>query len=310
MNIKELKSVAFMFAGQGNPTIGMGSDLWDINDTTRKIWDCASDISQKDIRRLCLRGPMNKLVQTTHQQLAVTAINISLYTLCRENMTSDIVAGLCGHSVGEYAALYAANAATLEDTFKMIQFRANLMHDLSQINKGSMYAVKGIDYQTLKKQIEHFGVEVDICCDNSPQQQVIGGTTDALTAFSRQLMTNGYETTKLGVSGAWHTRLMHTGVQQMRDYLASIPLQSPEYDVVMNVTGMPEKNPEIIKENLALHLTHTVKWTESMERLLNHTTAPVLLEVSNKAYLGHMLSDFITSSSEKTIHCRQMMGLS
>lgn len=306
MDINQSQPVAFMFAGQGNPVIGMGSDLWDINDAIRQIWDCASDISQTDIRRLCLKGPMNKLVQTTCQQVAVTAINATLYTLCREKIETSKVVGLCGHSVGEYAALYAANSVTLEDLFKMIHFRSTLMNELSKVNKGAMYAVKGINYQTITDLIARSGAEVDVSCDNSRRQQVIGGTTASLTEFSRALTAGGYETAKLGVSGAWHTRLMAEGVQQMRDFLATVEIKRPQYDVLMNVTGRPEADPVMIKENLSLHLTHTVKWTESMEHLLNNPAAPLLIEVSNKAYLGHMLNDFDGFAPEITLHCRKI----
>lgn len=82
-----------LFAGQGNPVIGMGSDLWDLNASTKHIWDCASDISGLNLRRLCQKGPMNRLIQTTVQQLAVTAINVTLYTLCRERLENLTVVG-------------------------------------------------------------------------------------------------------------------------------------------------------------------------------------------------------------------------
>lgn len=78
-------------------------------------------------------------------------------------------------------------------------------------------------------------------------------------------MAAGYEPVKLGVSGAWHTRLMEDGVQAMRDYLAGLDIASPEHQVLMNVTAKSEVAPSIIKENLSLHLTHTVKWTESLD---------------------------------------------
>ncbi len=84
MNKKTEKAVVLLFAGQGNPAIGMGADLWDLTVATKHIWDCASDVSGIDIRRLCLKGPMNRLIQTTVQQLAVTAINVTLYTLCQQ----------------------------------------------------------------------------------------------------------------------------------------------------------------------------------------------------------------------------------
>ncbi|MDF3798426.1 ACP S-malonyltransferase, partial [Enterobacter hormaechei] len=91
--------VVLLFSGQGNPVIGMGSDLWDLNSTTKQIWDCASNIFGLDLRRLCLKGPMNRLIQTTVQQLAATAINVSLYTLCGERFPALRVTGACGHSV-------------------------------------------------------------------------------------------------------------------------------------------------------------------------------------------------------------------
>ncbi|WP_434777982.1 ACP S-malonyltransferase [Neisseria sp. Ec49-e6-T10] len=306
MDTNKLQSVVFLFAGQGNPTIGMGADLWDINDTTKKIWDCASDISGIDIRRLCLKGPMNKLVQTTNQQMAVTAINATLYTRCRKKFSNVNIIGSCGHSVGEYAALYASGAITLEDLFKIIQFRSKLMDDLSKVNKGSMQAVKGGDYQSVSDLIASSGLKLDISCDNTPCQQVIGGTVSALRDFTPMLINSGYDTVKLGVSGAWHTHLMADGVQQMRDFLTNIQIKQPQYDVLMNVTGAPEINPDVIKENLSLHLTHTVKWTDSIMHFLSNPTPVLFVEISNKAYLGYMLNDFAGFSSDMALHCRKI----
>ncbi|MBV4413078.1 ACP S-malonyltransferase [Enterobacteriaceae bacterium YMB-R22] len=305
MDIKTA-SVALIFAGQGNPTIGMGADLWDINNTTKAIWDCASDISGTDIRRVCLKGPMNKLVQTTNQQVAVTAINATLYALCRDRLGEARITGSCGHSVGEYAALYAAGAVTLDDLFRMIHFRSRLMDELSKVNKGAMQAVKGIDYSSMAALIADSGIGVDISCDNSRRQQVIGGTVAALREMTEVLMAQGVETTKLGVSGAWHTRLMDDGVQQMRDFLANIAIQTPQHEVLMNVTGEPVTDPAEIKENLALHLTHTVKWTASMMRFLSQPSPVTFVEVSNKAYLGHMLNDFDGFSPTMALHCRKL----
>lgn len=306
MDVNTLQSVAFIFAGQGNPTIGMGADLWDINDITKQIWDCASDVSGVDIRRLCLKGPMNKLVQTTHQQVAVTAINVTLYTLCRDKLEGADVVASCGHSVGEYSALFAAGAVTLEELFKMIHFRSQLMDELSKVNKGIMLAVKSVDYDTLLALIAKSGFELDISCDNSQRQQVIGGAPSVLRDFSQVLMAHGYDTTKLGVSGAWHTRLMADGVQRMRSFLSGIEIRPPQHSVLMNVSAAPEADPELIKQNLSLHLTHTVKWSESMEFLLGRASPVLFIEVSNKSYLVHILNDFERFSPHMSLHCRKI----
>ncbi|MCU6663137.1 ACP S-malonyltransferase [Silvania hatchlandensis] len=306
---QSVQPLVLLFAGQGNPVIGMGSDLWDRNASTKQIWDCASDITGKDIRRLCQKGPMNRLIQTTVQQVAVTAINVMLYRLWAEQPEPAQIVGACGHSVGEYSALYAAGAITLEALFGMIHVRANIMHDISQRHKGAMLAVKGADYQTMKNLISGSGMAVDISCDNSPCQQVIGGTVSELSQFSRILMDYSFDVVKLGVSGAWHTRLMSEGVQRMRDALAGFDIRPPVHDVMMNVTGQAEFNPEQIRENLSLHLTHTVQWTHSMASLLQQSTPVMFVEMSNKAYLGQILNDFTGFTPEALIHCRKVTGL-
>ncbi|HCK0912856.1 ACP S-malonyltransferase [Klebsiella michiganensis] len=303
------RSVALIFAGQGNPVIGMGADLWDLNAVTKNIWDCASDVTQMDIRRLCERGPMNRLVQTTAQQVAVTAINVTLYCLSLEKMPSLPTVGSCGHSVGEYSALFAAGAFSLEALFRMIHTRSNIMNDLSKINKGTMLAVKGADFKTLTNMISASGIPVEVSCDNSCRQQVIGGATADLGRISHILNGAGLEVIKLGVSGAWHTSLMTDGVPLMRDFLQKIDIRSPNYSVLMNVTGQAEFRPEQIKENLALHLTHTVQWTNSITAHLQNSHPVTFLEFSNKAYLGQLLYDFRRLAPENIVHCRKLIGL-
>lgn len=299
--------VVLLFSGQGNPQIGMGSDLWDLNATTKNIWDCASDISAIDLRRLCQKGPMNRLIQTIVQQLAVTAINVSLYSLCRERLGNLAVAGSCGHSVGEYSALYAAGAISLETLFRMIHFRASLMNEESQKNKGSMLAVKGLNNAELHEKITDSGMAVNISCDNTPRQQVVGGSNVMLKDFASVLMSVGLEPVKLGVSGAWHTHLMAEGVQPMRDFLSGLTLRVPQHEVLMNVTAKPEADPSLIKENLALHLTHTVKWTDTLEYFLHLPTPVNFLEISNKPYLGNMLNDFAGFNPLRVTHCRKAL---
>lgn len=252
---------------------------------------------------------MNRLIQTTVQQLAVTAINVSLYSLCRERFPALRVVGACGHSVGEYSALYAAGAISLETLFRTLHFRASTMDSVSKKQKGAMLALKGADFATLSDIITRSGIALDISCDNTPRQQVIGGTPSALSDFAKVLVDEGYEPIKLGVSGAWHTRLMAEGVQLMRDFLAGQPFTSPAYDVLMNVTARVETVPDNIKENLSLHLTQTVKWADSMARFIHHPDQPLFLEMSNKPYLGQMLNDFSGFSAGRVLHCRKVLGM-
>lgn len=301
--------VVLLFSGQGNPMTGMGSDLWDINAATKRIWDCASDISGRDLRRLCLRGPMNKLIQTPVQQMAVTAINVTLFDLWKVRFNRTPVICSCGHSVGEYSALYAAGALSLETLFRTIHFRASTMDAVSKVHKGTMLALKGMTHTQLAETIARSGIALDISCDNTPHQQVIGGTSGALNDFASLLLREGLSPIKLGVSGAWHTRLMADGVEPMRECLAGQPLTAPEHEVVMNVTAQPEREPVKIKENLALHLTHTVKWRDTLSYFLHHERRPHFIEMSNKPYLGQMLNDFPGGASSPVVHCRKALEI-
>lgn len=300
--------VVLLFSGQGNPVIGMGSDLWDLNSTTKQIWDCASDISGLDLRRLCLKGPMNRLIQTTVQQLAVTAINVSLYTLCRERFPALRVTGACGHSVGN-TVRFTLRVRSRWRRFSAPSIFAPAPWMRSAKAEGRDDCAEGADFAALSNIITRYGFELDISCDNTPRQQVIGGTPAALSEFAKVLVDEGYEPIKLGVSGAWHTRLMEEGVQLMRDFLAGQPFTSPAYDVLMNVTGKIEIVPEAIKENLSLHLTHTVKWRESMTRFIEQPGSPLFLEMSNKPYLGQMLNDFVGFNAERVLHCRKALEM-
>jgi [acyl-carrier-protein] S-malonyltransferase len=237
----------------------------------------------------------------------VTAINVTLFSLCRHALENQQIVGACGHSVGEYSALYAAGAISLETLFSTIRFRASVMDALSKRNKGTMLAVKGIDYPTLKALIARSGLAVDICCDNSRQQQVVGGAPAVLNDFARVALEAGYQPARLGVSGAWHTHLMEEGVALMREHLMGIAVVPPRFEVVMNVTGQPEPVPSIIKENLSRHLTDTVKWADSMVHFLNRDIPVSFIEISNKAYLGQMLNDFARFAPERVTHCRQLL---
>lgn len=287
-----------IFSGQGSPAIGMGSDVCDISPGTRAVWDCASDVSGLDMRKLCQKGPMTRLTKTLYQQLAVTTVNTAMLTSLREREPL-LETGYAGHSAGEYTALYAAGVMDLETLFRAIMLRATIMQNLAEQRKGAMYVVKPYSYDALCEQIDHLGLWdlLNVCCDNGRQQQVVGGEQTAVKALINQLARNGVTTIKLGVNGAWHTPLMADGVAQMRQALLSLPFSSPVCPVVMNSSGKAEYSVAQIKENLALHLIHTVRWRESMDQWaqMGHRR---YLEISNKKILSHLLAEHYGSPED------------
>ncbi|MFC0180278.1 ACP S-malonyltransferase [Thorsellia kenyensis] len=256
-------SKVIMFSGQGRPVIGMGKTIADTTQKTKDIWDCATDLSGIDIRKIAFKGPMPKLIETTNQQVIVTAINLSMFSMLEELKDDTIY---LGHSVGEFSALYASGALSLEDTIKAVVYRSQIMHKISCECKAGMYVVKDLSKNELANILScsEFSEKLDICCDNV-NHQVIGGEIKDLKPFCNELRCQGYEVAKLDVSGAWHTKIMSRGCDELYDALKEVTINKPKYSLVMNVSGKEENNPEQIKTLISKHLISTVEWKSSLE---------------------------------------------
>ncbi|WP_157967992.1 ACP S-malonyltransferase [Edaphovirga cremea] len=283
------KGKVIIFPGQGTQALGMGKEVCDISAITRKVWDCASDVSGIDVRKLCQRGPMTRLDQTRYQQLAVTTVNVAMFNVFAESDSLENTA-FAGHSAGEYSALYAAGVFDLETVFKAIIARATIMQALAEQRKGAMYVIKDISHDELQLVIAQSGMSdvVKIANDNSPRQQVISGDVTAVKELSHKLAQSGYGLVKLAVNGAWHSHLMQEGVEQLSQALAGLAFHVPRYPVYMNLTASVENNISAIRRYLALHLTHHVRWRESMEACYCHGYRD-FIEMGSKKIFGNML---------------------
>lgn len=296
-----------VFPGQGTPELGMGKAVCDSSPATTAVWDCASDISGTDVRKLCQRGPMTRLTKTCYQQLAVTTVNTALYVTLRSQLEA-LNCAFAGHSAGEYTALYAAGVFDLERLFQAITFRANLMQELAERRKGMMYVIKDIDAATLRQHLAalELGDDVTIACDNTLRQQVLAGDAAQLKTAVAALTRLGFSSVKLAVNGAWHTALMADGVSEMQKRLDTLPLRAPVAPILMNKTAATPASVEEIKTNLALHLTHPVRWRESMDNARAQGYRH-FLEISHKKLLSHMLADHFRDQTDVQIqHCSEL----
>ncbi|HIE0658579.1 MULTISPECIES: ACP S-malonyltransferase [unclassified Providencia] len=295
LNIKD--EWVFLFSGQGSPSLGMGANVRDISINTSRVWDCASDISGIDIRKLCIKGPMSKLIQTRYQQLAVTTINIATLTLLREKFSIN-EQGYSGHSAGEYSALYAAGVMDMETLFKAIDKRSIIMQSLAREKKGAMYVVKKYSYNKLWELIEYLGLTpfVNICCDNSNNQQVIGGRLEEVKVLVNYLLLNHIEVIKLSVNGAWHSELMRDGKRPLREYLEKLDFAKPKKTIIMNVSALNISNKIDIKNQLINQLTDTVKWQDTIKEWvkIGHGN---FLEVGSKKTLLPLIDEIFPNNN-------------
>ncbi|AZH07258.1 ACP S-malonyltransferase [Proteus mirabilis] len=295
------ESILF-FPGQGRPYLGMGNRVYRDVPSIKEVWNCASEIAGFDVRTVCLKGPMNKLVQTCYQQVALTTINIASLYLLREHCYVN-EAGYSGHSAGEYSALFAANVLELESVFKLISYRASIMQQLAKNNKGVMYVVKNCPYQTLSTLIaqQDLATKVNICCDNSELHQVIGGEYASVRKVVNQLANMKIETNKLAVNGAWHTELMSEGKNLLAHFLQTIPFSIPDKPLVMNVSAEIVSDIETIKQNLVNQLTETVRWTATMA-LWCHLGYHNFIELGDSKSLYYLAKNSHTLKDKNILH--------
>ncbi|CAM2167441.1 Malonyl CoA-acyl carrier protein transacylase [Paraburkholderia sacchari] len=293
----------FLFPGQGNPAIGMGGEVCDVSPATTAVWDCASEFSGVDVRKLCRRGPMTKLTRTRFQQLAVTTVSVAMFERLRESVAIERPV-FAGHSAGEYAALYAAGAFDMPTLFKAITARANLMEEMAEASDGAMYVVKGIERSALQRLLDESGVgeRVQIANDNSPRQQVLSGTASDVKAMIGEVQRGGYDVVKLPVNGAWHSHLMAPAVPRLREALRALPVRKPVHPVYMNLSAAHEEDVDVIVENLCGHLTQTVRWRETMDAMLARGCKR-FAELGAKKMLTHMLASHYAVGAQLDVSC-------
>lgn len=288
----ETQGCVLLFPGQGTQHIGMGNDVCDQSAATARVWDCASDIAGFDLRRLCSKGPLPKLDKTQFQQVAVTTVNIATLEALRAKRQLG-EACVAGHSVGEFSALYAAGVLGLEDVFRGVAARGRIMQTLAEQSDGAMYAIKGIDRDSLAELIARHELSdrVSVANDNSPRQQVISGCKLALKDLLPTLLHKGFEQVRLPVNGAWHSSLMREGGEDFQAVMDGLNFAEPALPVFTNQTAAALTSAATIKGDLVNNLYSTVRWRETIQSLADSGVG-LYLEVGPKKVLSRLLLDF------------------
>lgn len=262
-----------MFAGQGTQHVGMGKKLHDSCPRTREIFQLAGDLSGKDIAGICFKGPITALLAADTAQVALTAVNIAFFEFLKNRLeTNNSVNVYLGHSVGEYAALYASGVLSLEDTLTAVIHRGACMLSASRNIQGSMYAIRGINREMIQKVIDNAGLQkrVSLACDNSPREQIISGPEKVSKELIQHLVASGkvFRFTRLPVAGAWHSPLMLQCTEEFRYRIGGISLRRPHSPIVMNYSSCAEYGQSSIRENMVSQIYSPVRWRESILNLL------------------------------------------
>ena len=289
---------AFVFPGQGSQYVGMTQKIPE-SAVKKELFNKASEILGFDLFEVCEKGPQETLTSTDVTQPALFTVSAIYDVLLKEKgINRDIVAG---HSVGEYAALFSANAISFETGLKLVRTRGLLMKEASNRSPGKMLAVVGLDAERIKKVLEEaskFGVIVN-ANNNSYDQVVLSGSIEAINEAQKVAKDLGARLARpLEVSAAFHSPLMEPVVPEMSKAIDEAVFNKPEVPVVQNVTAEPETDAERIKENLKKQLTGSVNWLDSVLKMQS-LGVDEFYEVGPKNVLKGLIERTIKGASVK-----------
>jgi [acyl-carrier-protein] S-malonyltransferase len=279
-----MANMAFLFPGQGSQYVGMGEDLCQADPAAQELFELAEDVTRLPLKRLCFQGPMEELTETVNLQPAVTAVNLCLYQAL---VTAGAKPGaVCGHSLGEYSALYAAGVLSAGDTLKAVRERGRLMQREAERHPGVMAAVIGLAPAKLEDTLRPFLAEGPLALANfnTREQTVISGTRELVARAGEAAKAAGARVVPLKVSGAWHSPLMADASADFTAFLATLAFQAPRLPVYLNASAAPEDDPERLRQAMSRQLTSPVRWADLILNLKN-TGVDTWVEVGPKNVL-------------------------
>ena len=257
--------IAFVFPGQGAQYVGMGKDFYETFLESREVFEVASEASGLDLMALCFEEN-EKIHQTEYTQICMlTAEMAVLRAVEKTGLRSDVNAGL---SLGEYGALVASGVMGLFDACKVVRQRGILMQEAVPTG-GAMAAVMAMDAAVIEEICEKTEGIVSIANYNCPGQIVITGEEGAVDAACEALKEAGAKRTiRLKVSGPFHSQMLSKAGEGLSKVLEDVEHQSFTTPYVTNVTADYVRETEGIKELLCKQVSSSVRWQQSVERMI------------------------------------------
>jgi len=260
-----MSKIAFIYPGQGAQKAGMGQDFYENSKSAKAVFDKASEILGLDMNALCFEEN-DKLDLTEYTQAALVTTCLAMTKVVREKgIHPDVTAGL---SLGEYCAIAEAKAMSEEDAIRTVRKRGILMQNTVPAGEGAMAAVLGMEAEVIENVIAPIEV-VTIANYNCPGQIVISGSLEAVAQAAEQLKAAGAKRVlPLNVSGPFHSALLKEAGEKLGKFLENVKISDPVIPYAANVTAEYVTRAEEVKPLLERQVYSSVKWQQSVERMI------------------------------------------
>ena len=257
-----MSKIAFVFSGQGAQAPGMGKELYDCSPAAKAVFDLADSI-RPGTSQQCFEGTQEELNVTINTQPCLFACDLAAAKAAQERgIQPDCAAGF---SLGEAAAVAFSGMLTEAEAFSMVCKRAELMNEAAQKNPGAMAAVMKLSPQ----QVETLCGPIENAWPvnyNSPKQTVVAASADTIDQVVEAASAQRGRAVKLAVSGAFHSPLMQSAADGLREYLASVSLREERLPVYANLTAEPYGEDK--KETMAAQCENPVRWQKTIENMI------------------------------------------
>ena len=282
------KRIALLFSGQGAQNVGMGRDLAAKYPAAADLFREADAVLGRSLSAIAFSGPDSDLVRTGNCQPALYVHGLACLAALRAEVGTFPVHVAAGLSLGEFTAHAAAGTFAFADGLQLVAERGRLMQEACERTTGAMAAMIGGDEATVRQLAADFGVNP--ANFNSPGQIVVSGEAAKIDEAVAAAKGRGIrKAVRLPVAGAYHSSLMQSAADALGPKLAATPMQAPSFPVVANVTARPVTDPAEIRSALSAQVTGSVRWTETIEFLVDSEKVELFLELGpDRALAGLM----------------------
>ncbi len=260
-------NAVLLFSGQGAQKVGMGQDLLNAYPIASQIIEKADAALGMSLSKVMFEGPNEELTRTCNCQPALYVHGLACLAVLKELVPTLNPVAAAGLSLGEFTAHAAAGTYSFEEGLRIVQKRGAFMEEACVATKGTMAAMIGGSDEAVVALAKE--CDVDVANFNCPGQTVLSGTVEGIDKAVAGAKPAGFKLAKkLNVAGAYHSRLMKSAQIKLAAELEKVNFTMPSIPVYCNCEARPVESPEDIRLMLERQVCSSVRWTESMQKLI------------------------------------------